>query len=249
MATTASIINAMTGSLASGTQLPASVLRSSLSTIINDLADVLNPPGTPVPLLSTVIPEGYGFFDGVPLSSALYPKLSAAWLSTFGGSGGNFNVPSIPEGTSLVQMGNGSYILGAMGGSKTHTLTNAEVPDHNHTQNAHNHTQDSHNHTQNSHNHTQDAHSHTTQIYGTNASDGSYAGTTPGTNNQVANTYTPAQTSNSVTATNQAATATNQAATATNQVATATNNATTGGGGAHNNMPPYIAVKWIFRLC
>ena len=39
-----------------------------------------------------------------------------------------------------------------------------------------------------------------------------------------------------------AATATNQAATATNQAATATNQ-NTGGGGAHNNLQPYIVIK------
>jgi microcystin-dependent protein len=48
------------------------------------------------------------------------------------------------------------------------------------------------------------------------------------------------------TATNQATTATNQNATATNQNATATNQ-NTGGGGAHNNLQPYLVLNYIIK--
>jgi microcystin-dependent protein len=51
---------------------------------------------------------------------------------------------------------------------------------------------------------------------------------------------------NDATATNQATTATNQATTATNQATTATNQ-NTGGGGAHNNLQPYIVVNYIIK--
>ena len=82
---------------------------------------------------------------------------------------------------------------------------------------AHTHIQDAHTHTQNPHSHVENNNSATTGgLAGWGARDTS-------TNPSVATGYSTAD-----------ATAVNQNATATNQ--------NTGGGAAHNNMPPYIAV-------
>lgn len=155
--------------------------------------------------------------------------------------------------------------------SHTHTQDS-----HNHTQNSHNHTQDAHNHTQNAHGHTVDAHSHL-NYYMTGdagahnhtydratAQTANRAGTTfstvtsliqtsTNTNTQAAHAHTSiaytGDTSPGVTATtatNIANTATNQAQTATNIAATATNQ-NTGGGGAHNNLQPYIVLNYIIK--
>jgi len=98
------------------------------------------------------------------------------------------------------------------GGAKTHTLQTTEIP-------AHTHVQDAHNHTQNAHTHS---------FLPRSSTSGSVSSIVTGT----------LDTSSTISGSNQPhvqnATAVNQAATAVNQNA--------GGGGAHNNLQPYITV-------
>jgi microcystin-dependent protein len=81
----------------------------------------------------------------------------------------------------------------------------------------------SHTHIQDAHNHTQDPHSHTVAI---KAVGNDTTGTT--------------EMSKDGTTSTSSTTATNQATTATNQY--------TGGGQAHNNLPPYYALAFIMKL-
>ena len=151
--------------------------------------------------------------------------------------------------------------------SHTHTQDS-----HTHTQNSHTHTQNAHNHgTGDSEYDKFITYSGTNiAINGTGrrwttgdgtvfyvyepSGDGGLVEVTQ-TGNKTATNNSTTATNNSTTATNQSTiainqstTATNNSTTATNQSTTATNNSTTatnqntGGGQAHNNMPPYLAV-------
>jgi microcystin-dependent protein len=135
--------------------------------------------------------------------------------------------------TSTTVTPNGTT-LGATGGAQTHTLTESELASHTHVQNSHNHTQDAHTHTQN-------AHVHETAFF-----DGGGAAATFGTGtnrivgSSAASGSAPTFLTQSIAATNQNATATNQASTAVNQ--------STGGGTAHNNLPPSFVTNKIIKL-
>lgn len=112
------------------------------------------------------------------------------------------------------------------GGAKTVTLTEAQIPSHTHVQNAHTHTQDAHNHTQNAHTHV---------IRSQTATTGSATSYEHGALDTSSAEAEATEVTDAATAVNQAATATNQNATAVNQ--------NTGGGQAHQNLPPYLVVR------
>lgn len=174
-------------------------------------------------------PTGWLRCDGAAVSRIVYAALFAMIGTTYGAGNGSttFNVPNL-----LGRFPLGSYTgypLGGAGGSPTHVLTVAEMPSHSHIQNAHNHSQNAHNHTNNPNTNF--------HMFRWGAGDGANvylpgpqvsAGAPP--NNELGAAQGVSQGVSSVIATNVAATATNQ---------------NTGGGAAHNNMPPYTVVNFI----
>jgi microcystin-dependent protein len=78
-----------------------------------------------------VTPDGWLLCDGSALSTTTYEKLFLVIGYTYGGSGGSFNLPDLTNRT--VVMSGGDYALGANGGAKTVTLSEAEMPAHIHT--------------------------------------------------------------------------------------------------------------------
>lgn len=82
--------------------------------------------------------------NGASKATADYPALFAAIGYTYGGSGANFNLPDITgrvvagkeaTATRLTSAGGGvdGATLGASGGVQTHTLTEAQMPAHDHS--------------------------------------------------------------------------------------------------------------------
>ena len=169
-------------------------------------------------------PSGWALCQGQALNRTTYAELFDLIGTTFGSGDGSttFNLPNL-KGRAIVGQDSAQSefnTMGETGGTKTHTLTTAEMP--------------SHTHTQNSHTHTQNSHSHTGMNIAGAAISWQAAGQSGTNKSGIFAGGTGSDPSTSAT------TATNQSTTATNQ--------NTGGGGAHNNLQPYITLNYIIKL-
>lgn len=214
------------------TALPAVSLAlvdgEDLERAIARLSNVLSssvPAGVIFPYPAAV-PAGFLLCNGQEVSQATYPRLYAVIgnnYNTFRGaaapSGGNFRVPDYRGLAMFGANASGLIQLHSTGGAETHTLTVPEIPSHTHTQNSHNHTQNAHTHGISGNN-----------FVASNTHQSIYEG--GGGNGAVHTVGYGSFVFNPATATNNAATATNQ---------------NTGGGGSHNNMPPFAGVNWIIK--
>ena len=203
------------------------------------LAGAVNavPLGTVSGFAGSTAPSGWQLCYGQAISRTQYAGLFAVTSTTYGSGDGSttFNVPDL-RGRVVAGLDNmggtdagilsTANTLGTTTGTEAITLTTAQIP-------SHNHTQDSHNHTQNAHGHVVSANSFAGDLevtVGPLGGDGnkySFSDSGNDASSTTANLYA------------RNTTATNIATTATNQV--------TGGGGSHNNMQPTMTINYIIK--
>lgn len=233
------------------------------------------PAGTVFPFAGQTIPNGFVLCQGQELSRTTYKRLFDAIGTTYGSGDGSttFNVPNL-SGTFPLGANN-TYKLGQKGGEEKHTLTTAEMPSHTHTQNAHSHSASSS--SAGSHTHSGNANwvdGHTHSGSGTTGSAGAHdhsvararpggdgynlfptssssatGNTTEGVYSAGAHTHSFSFSTNSNGGHSHGLSINSNGAhghsiSVSNQ--TATNN-NTGGGQAHNNMPPFLAMNFIIK--
>lgn len=129
-------------------------------------------------------PTNWLICDGSSVSTTTYAALFAVIGYTYGGSGANFNLPSMPGNFPFAAGGSSGVALGSIGGASSQTLSVAQLPAHAHsiTDVTHNHgvNQSPHSHPDGTHSHgasgSQDPHSHTVGGTATSPGNGFAAG-------------------------------------------------------------------------
>ena len=185
----------------------------------------LVPPGTVVSYISSTSPTGWLLCDGTTYLKAAYTVLASVLGTTFGGDATHFVVPDL-RGRSVIGQGAGTSLttrtLGQSGGSETHTLSLSEIPSHTHTG-----TTDS-----------AGSHTHTHNANGGN--DGT--GLVQDTNTNTANS-TDASSNEFNLYQLPIGLSLDSAGSHTHTFTTASS----GTGGSHNNMHPYVVLNYIIK--
>ena len=132
--------------------LPSSNPTSDYQAAHKSYVDLFMPAGVITQYVGTAAPAGWRLCDGTLYNAAdaTYARLWATIGTTYGGSGINsFAVPDL-KGRVPVGYGAGTGLttraLNDKGGLETHLLTEAQMPQHRHSQSPHNHTQNPHEH-------------------------------------------------------------------------------------------------------
>lgn len=191
------------------------------------------PAGTIVDYAGAAAPTGWLICDGSLVSRATYPNLFTNIGTTFGAGDGSttFGIPDLRGKIPVGKHTGGTFqTLGATGGEENHTLSVAEIPSHNHGgasgTAAPNTGAESASHT---HNISQTVwglgSARTTAVSGegTSGPGATALGSLVSGSTAASNNHTHAVASHAHTISSQ------------------------GGGGVHNNMPPYVVLNKIIR--
>jgi microcystin-dependent protein len=216
----------------------ASNINDAIRQMMADIASMLTggqlePVGTVKDYAGSTAPTGYLMCDGSAVSRSTYSGLFAVISTTFGAGDGSltFNLPDC-RGRGRIGAGTGAGLtaraLGATGGEETHTLTVSEVPALSASVSGTTSAGGGHTHTL-----TDPGHTHTLAL-----KDHSGAGPNAayGSGSSGSATTDSAQTGISI------------ASTADHSHSFSATAATNGGGGAHNNMQPFIALNAIIKV-
>lgn len=174
---------------------------------------------------SDAVPSGYLLCDGAAVSRTEYAALFSTLGTAFGVGDGSttFSLPDLQA--RFVFGANSTYTRGETGGEVNHTLTASEMPVHSHSCSdggSHTHTMES-----------GGEHTHSSGASGTisvSKGDGTSGASTVG--------------KGGTADTGSAGLHTHELGTASDHTHSIGN---VGGGNAHNNMPPYIALAYIIR--
>jgi len=202
--------------------------------------------------------KGYLIANGASLLKSDYPELFAIIGTTYGSTDSNhFNLPDLRGRTVVgVKSDDSDFAsLGKTGGAKSVTLTVNQIPSHTHTFTGTSSTTSS----SGAHTHTFSGTTSTKTLSGTlyTWSDSNFTGTgivsasgsmqfaAPGSGSAMGGTNYVINATHNHT---YSGTTSGASANHTHTVTATGTNANTGGGQAHNNLQPYISLKYIIKV-